>query len=253
MSKNEESCMTISGFFAALRDPRFTACFAALALASTLAGPVRAEESFRLQELVERARFTLELFDADKDLEQFRAYVPYAHALMIVPEYIKGAFGIGAAGGRGVLVTRDDATGKWSSPAFYRLWSASLGLQIGGSNSEMILIFQSREGADVLGKSTVKFGVDAAVAAGASGYSAEGGTAAQGTWDIAAFSRAKGAFMGASLSGTTMSVKEDWNATYYGRPVSVEEILSGAVRNPKADGLSRAAEAFFNANSGRAN
>ncbi len=234
---------------------RMFAAFAALALAAAALVPAaaRAEDEQRLQQLVERARFTLEQFDADPDLQQFRDYVPYAHALLIVPAYMKGAYFLGGAGGRGVLIKRDAATGRWSSPAFYRLWSLSLGLQVGGSASELLVIFQTEEGLALLDDTSLKFGLDAAVAAGPMGYGVEGSTSTAGSRDIAAFSRVKGAFMGASMAGTSMVLRDDWNATYYGRPVSVTEILSGQVRNPNADGLSRAAAAFFNNNSGRSN
>jgi SH3 domain-containing YSC84-like protein 1 len=204
-----------------------------------------AVEEYRMTELVERARTTLDLMNADQNMQQFRAYVPYAHALLIVPSYIKGALVVGAAGGMGVLIRRDEATGRWSSPAFYSLRSASVGLQLGGSSSEMILIFQTEKGLELLDKTSIKLGADASVAAGNRGYGVEGATPTNFSTDIAAFARAKGAFMGASLSGTSMVVKHEWNNAYYGRAVTPREILEGQVRSPKAEALSQAAARFF--------
>ncbi len=225
------------------------AALAVLSLAIVSSAPARAIQDSELQELVDRARNTLEFFNNDKEMNQFRAYVPYAHALLIVPKYIKGAFWLGFAGGKGVLIRRDEATGQWTSPAFYRLFSASIGAQFGGSGSEMVLIFQTEDGLKALQAATsLKFGVDAAVAAGPMGYGVEGATTPAGSTDIAAFSRANGAFMGASLSGSTMTLKDDWNYQYYGSPVSLSDLLEGRVHDPRTEALRQTAAKFFSDN-----
>lgn len=224
------------------------ACAAVAMLAATSAHAV---EDYKVNELVERARVTLESFNSDQDLQQFRAYVPYAHALLIIPSYVRGAFWLGIATGMGVVIKRDEATGQWSSPAFYSLRDVSIGAQFGGSGSEMIVIFQTPGSVDLLNRTSVQFGIDAAAAAGNLGYGVEGATQTNMSADIAAFARSKGAFMGASVSGSTLVVKHDWNTVYYGRNVAPMDILNGQVSNPAADGLRRAAEKFFRDNSGR--
>jgi SH3 domain-containing YSC84-like protein 1 len=230
------------------------AAMATLAVSLLTSLAARAEQDHQLQELVDRARFTLEVFNQDENMQQFRAYVPYAHALLIVPEYIKGAYFLGGASGRGVLIRRNEATGQWTSPAFYRLWSASLGLQVGGSTSEMVVIFQTERGVQELEQRLpLKFGLDASVAAGPRGYSAGGSTSPAGSTDIAAFAKVKGAFMGASMSGTSVVPREDWNHQYYGSPVSLTNILNGTARNPRAEALSQAAAKFFADNSAGGN
>lgn len=222
------------------------ATLATLAISLVATAPARAIDDSELQELVERARFTLDVFNNDTNMKQFRAYVPYAHAMLIVPKYIKGAFWLGFAGGKGVLIRRSETTGQWSSPSFYRLWSASIGAQFGGSGSEMVLIFQTEDSLKALQKAnSLKFGVDAAVAAGPMGYGVEGATTPGGSTDIAAFQRANGAFMGASVSGSTLSLKDDWNYQYYGSPVSLDDLLSGRVHDPRTQGLRDAAAKFF--------
>lgn len=237
----------IAGGFLSRWSARRTGFGAAVAVLMMMVGTgtSHAVEDYRMTEVVERARATLELMNADENMQQYRAYVPYTHALLIVPNYIKGALVVGGAGGMGVLVRRDENTGSWSSPAFYSLRSASVGLQVGGSTSEMILIFQTEKGLEQLDKTSIKLGVDASVAAGNRGYGVEGSTSTNFSTDIAAFARAKGAFMGASLSGTSMVVKHEWNNAYYGRAVTPAEILSGQVHSPKAEGLRQAAARFF--------
>ncbi|GJL83828.1 MAG: hypothetical protein DHS20C01_34620 [marine bacterium B5-7] len=221
---------------------------AALLMTLSVVQSAYAIDSYKLQELVERARFTLEVFNSDVGMQKFREFVPYAHAMIIVPDYIKGAFGIGFSGGRGVLIMRDNTTGEWSYPAFYSLRSASIGLQIGGSNAEMILMVMTEEGLNTLNNTSITLGADASVAAGPVGYGVEGETPMTFSADFASFSRTKGAFMGASLSGSTLVVKTDWNEMYYGRPVEPRDVLMGRASNPRADGLREAAAKFFNDN-----
>lgn len=224
----------------------------ALGIVAVLAGlsmsPVRADQHYRLQELVEKARFTLELFNADEEMQQYREYVKYAHAMLIVPDYMRGALGIGFGGGRAVLLLRDQQTGEWSNPAFYSLRSASIGLQVGGSNAEVIMFVMTEAGIKEFGGTQFKIGADAAVAAGTKGYGVAGSTPMSFTGDFASFARAKGMFMGASLSGSSVVNKPRWNEAYYGRPVGSMEILAGEVSNPKADGLREAARIFFESN-----
>ncbi len=219
-----------------------------LLVCGSFASVARADGHYKLQELVEKARFTLEMFNADEGMQQFREYVQYAHAMLIVPDYMRGAFGLGFGGGKAVMLRRDPQTGEWSYPAFYSLRSASIGLQLGGSNAEVVMIVMTEEGIDDFGQTQVKLGADAAVAAGSTGYGVAGGTPMTFSADYASFARAKGAFMGASLSGSSVVVKPDWNQRYYGRAVEPMEILGGAVANPAADGLRRAAREFFDSN-----
>ena len=72
----------------------------------------------------------------------------------------------GSIGGSGVLVSRDRLKGQWAGPAFYTIGSASVGLQIGGSASEVVLLAMTDRGVNALLESSVKLGADVAVAAG---------------------------------------------------------------------------------------
>ena len=45
--------------------------------------------------------------------------------MFLAPAVLRGAFFIGAAGGRGVFVARDDKAGRWNGPAFYTLGELS--------------------------------------------------------------------------------------------------------------------------------
>ena len=192
------------------------------------------------QELVERAKFTIERFAVDPQMEWFRNHSKEAKALFILPQLLRGAFIFGGAGGSGVLVARDERTGKWTQPAFYTMGSASFGLQIGGDAQELVLVVMSTRGLESFYTSSFKLGGDISIAAGPVG----GGAGARGiTQDIASFSRSKGAYGGISLEGAWVSISSDANEAYYGEPARPVDILvTRNVSNPKSLELRAAVE-----------
>jgi len=186
------------------------------------------------QGLVDKARITFEGFMTDPDMQWFRDNMHQAKALMIVPQLLKGAFFVGGAGGSGVLVVRDEKTGDWSQPAFYTIGSASFGLQFGGEASEVVMMVRTQKAVDSFLSSSFKLGGEVKVSAGPKGA----GATSDVLTDIISFARSKGAFLGMSLEGAVIDVKEDYNQAYYGKPVRPTDILvKQDVRNPGADGL----------------
>jgi lipid-binding SYLF domain-containing protein len=148
-----------------------------------------AQEPLNQQLLVDKARITTDTFVADPNMIWLRTHLKDAKGVLIVPELLKGAFVVGGAGGTGVLLARDEETGKWTEPAFYSMGSASLGLQIGGQKSEVILMMMTRKALESLYASSVKLGGDFSVAAGPLGL----GAATKGvTAPIVSYARTKG-------------------------------------------------------------
>jgi len=194
--------------------------------------PATAQEALNQQLLIDKARIIVDRFVADPNMIWLRTHLKDTKGVLIVPEFIKGAFVVGGAGGTGVLLARDEETGKWSEPAFYSMGSASLGLQIGGQNSEVILMLMKRKALESLYASSVKLGGDFSIATGPVGV----GTAAKGvTADIISFARAKGAFIGVSLEGAVVKVSDKSNSAYYGKEVRPVDILvTREVSNPKS-------------------
>jgi|YelNatPaOPRAMG01_1025707.scaffolds.fasta_scaffold02978_2 lipid-binding SYLF domain-containing protein len=182
--------------------------------------------------IVEAAKSTLSDFLADPNMKWLREHFQEAKGVLIVPDRNKGGFIFAGSGGVGVLLTKR-ADGRWSQPAFYRLGSVSVGFQIGGEHSEVILFIQSQNGVDSFLSSSVKLGGEASVAAGPVGEGTQAATA-----DILSFSRSKGAFVGAALAGTVIKPARDLNEGFYGRRVSpVDILIRGTVENPRADAL----------------
>lgn len=209
--------------------------------AALIAPPVIAADFAEQQQLVDKAKLTLEAFAADPGLKDaLREWSKEAKALFIVPQFLRGAFIFGGAGGSGVLLVREEKTGKWSQPVFYTMGSASFGLQIGGDVSEMVLVVRNQKGLEEFYRSDFKLGANTGIAAGPVG----GGASVHGiAADIISYARKKGAFGGIAVEGAVIAVSDDSNRAYYGKPVRPTDIVvKGSVSNPKSLDLRAAAE-----------
>jgi len=220
-----------SGIHVALGIGLFLACSAL---------PAASADFAQQQQLVEKARFTLENFTADPGLkDSLRELSKEARAMFIVPQLLRGAFVFGGAGGSGVLLVREEKTGNWSQPVFYTIGSASFGLQIGGDASELVLVVRNQKGLEEFYRSDFKLGANVGIAAGPVG----GGASVHGiAADIIAYARKKGAYAGMALDGAWVAVSDESNRAYYGQPVRpVDIVVKGSVSNPKSLDLRAAA------------
>ena len=204
------------------------------------ASPVFSAEAMAQQQLVDKAQMTLEAFGADPNLKDaLRELGPQARALFIVPQFMRGAFVFGGAGGSGVLLVRNEKSGKWGQPAFYNIGSASFGLQIGADVSEIVLVVRTMKGVEEFYSSDFKLGANAGMAVGPVG---EGASVHGIAADIVSYAKKKGAFAGMALEGAVVTVSDDSNAAYYGSAVRPGDILlKGEVSNPKSIPLRDAA------------
>lgn len=212
-----------------------------LALVFSQAIPAAADEKLEATQLVEKSQMTLQSFMCDEHMGAFRELIKKAEGVLIVPSLIKGAWIIGASGGSGVLLVRDKVTGGWSEPAFYTLGSVSLGLQIGGQASEVILLAMTNRGVNSFLSNSLKLGADVGAAAGPVGLGASAATANLSA-DILSFARSKGLFGGVSLDGAVVATREGLNAAYYGKKVSPADILMRQeATNPQSRELTQTA------------
>lgn len=192
------------------------------------------------QVLVDQSQITLKNFVSDSNMEWLVNNMQNAKAVLIVPSMIKGGFFLGGSGGRGVLLVRDEKTGKWYGPGFYTLGAVSFGLQFGGQKAELIMLVMTQKGLESLYSSSIKLGGDVAVAVGPVGGSASAKAAGLKA-DFLSFSRAKGAFLGFSLEGSVIEINDKWNQAYYGgeaRPTDI--FVTRGVNNPNAAELQAA-------------
>jgi SH3 domain-containing YSC84-like protein 1 len=152
-----------------------------------------------------------------------------AECVIVVPSLKKLAFGIGAEYGRGAMVCRtgEHFRGAWGAPAMYALEGASIGFQIGGEGTDLVLLVMNARGMDSILSSKVKLGGDASVAAGPKGRTASADTDAWMRAEILSYSRSQGIFAGVSLEGSTIRPDDDASADVYGRPMKASEIVRG--------------------------
>ena len=158
-----------------------------------------------------------------------------AVCVLVYPDVKKVGLGVGVTYGRGVITCRTGAqmNGKWSAPAMYTLDTGSLGLQLGSSSTDYVLLVMTRRGADKVLSGKLKLGADASAVAGPTGAQASGFN--DPNVDILAYSRAKGLFAGAALGTASMATDDDMNKELYGRSLDATQIVrDGAAPVPPA-------------------
>ena len=189
------------------------------------------------QSLVDQSLNSARKVLSGKDFPDALKLMPKARGLLIIPELVQGGFIIGAAGGRGVMVSRA-GPGNWSYPAFYGMGSGSVGFQVGGKVSEIIFIVLTDKGLQALLDHKFKLGAEAGVTMVAVGAGFEGATTSAGGADIVAFANSNGLFAGASLEGSYLDADNDWNALYYGAGATGRAIVADRrYTNPGAEPL----------------
>jgi lipid-binding SYLF domain-containing protein len=157
-----------------------------------------------------------------------------AQCVAIVPGLKKGAFVVGGEFGKGFVQCRKTGGIGWSAPAAVRVEGGSLGFQIGGSSTDVVMLVMNQRGMDKLMTNKFTLGADASVAAGPVGRTADAKTDAYMTAEILAWSRAKGLFAGISLSGATLRNDLDGNKELYGSRLTNKEVLAGDRPAPEA-------------------
>src|ERR1700687_71548 len=160
-----------------------------------------------------------------------------AECIIVFPSVLKAAFVVGGSYGRGAMVCRTGQhfNGPWGSPAMYALEGGSVGFQLGGQATDLVLLVMNERGASAILDSKVKLGADASAAAGPKGRDASANTDATLRAEILSYSRSRGLFAGISLEGSTLRPDNNANEKLYGKKVSAEEIVrQGAVPVPPA-------------------
>jgi lipid-binding SYLF domain-containing protein len=155
-----------------------------------------------------------------------------SECIAILPGVKKAGLGVGGQYGKGVLSCRVKEGKEWSGPSTVRIEGGSFGLQIGGSSTDLVLLILNERGAEKLLQSKFTVGVDAAAAAGPVGRDAKAETDVQMHAEILSYSRSRGAFAGISLDGSTLRQDADDNKAIYGKDVTPQQIISGAVPPP---------------------
>src|SRR5271156_2255902 len=159
-----------------------------------------------------------------------------SYCVVIFPSVKKAAFIVGASYGRGLITCRKGHNFgcPWSAPAMFALEAGSVGFQIGGQETDFVLLIMNDAGANSVMSSKVKLGGDASVAAGPVGRDAAASTDIVLKAEILSYSRAQGLFAGVSLEGSTLRSDDGANKALYGKELSAKEIVREAKVPPPA-------------------
>ncbi|MGJ5818102.1 lipid-binding SYLF domain-containing protein [Paludibaculum fermentans] len=195
--------------------------------------PMFAKDNEPAKRLVEASAVFSEIMAApDKGIPE--DLLANAHCIVIVPNLKTGAFLVGGKYGKGYLSCRNISGIGWSAPGTVRIEGGSVGFQIGGSTTDLIMLVMTKRGAEKLIESKFTLGGEGSVAAGPVGRTATAQTDAQMHAEILSWSRSQGLFAGLALEGATLRQDLDDNATLYGKKLENKQIVTTRVRTPKS-------------------
>jgi len=204
-----------------------------LLIAAAAIAPLFAKDKEPTTRLNDAAAVFSEVMAApDKGIPQ--EMLEHAHCIVIVPDLKTGAFIVGGKYGKGYISCRSKVGPGWSAPGTVRIEGGSVGFQIGGSSTDLIMLVMNARGADKLLESKFTLGAEGSVAAGPVGRTATAQTDAQMHADILSWSRSQGLFAGVALEGATLRQDLDDNANLYGKRLENRDIVTRAHHMPAA-------------------
>jgi len=155
-----------------------------------------------------------------------------AQCIGIVPNLKRAGFIVGGKYGKGVLVCRNSSANGWSAPAIIRVEGGSVGFQIGAGETDLVFAVMNEGGMQKLLDDKFTVGGDANAMAGPVGRTAEAQTDALMHAQILSWSRARGAFAGIALTGSTLRGDNDENEALYGTGKRTRDIITGNLPAP---------------------
>ena len=213
---------------------------AAVILTSYYVQPSQAQTNDQ-EELLDRALITFNTMRRDENVgPSLNNLLPDAKALIIVPSLLKGGLILGGEGGSGVLFARLE-DGRWSAPSFVFMGGASVGLQFGGSLSEVIMTVMTDQGLNAVLVNKFKLGADASAAIGPVGGRVGAATTSAAGADIFTYAMSDGLFVGAAFEGAVIARRDEWDHALYGQSLTARQIINDLDLNPpQAVGLRQA-------------
>src|SRR5437773_2207172 len=187
--------------------------------------PAVAIEDKIADRLWESSKVLDELIQAP-DSEIPKPLLKRAECVAVIPALKKAAFGFGGQLGRGaVSCKKDGGTGPFGPPAMISVKGGSFGFQIGGQETDVVMLFMTPDSLKYLLRDKVTLGVDASAAGGPKGREASAQTNATMKSEILSYSRSRGLFAGISLKGAVLRPDKDANKNLYGRSIDVKELV----------------------------
>ena len=155
-----------------------------------------------------------------------------SECVVLIPGMVKGAFILGAQYGRGFVSCRKSSGVGWAAPGAVRLEGGSIGFQIGGQATDIILLVMNKRGAEKMLSSKFTLGGDASVAAGPVGRTTTAETDATMRAEILSWSRSRGVFAGISLKGSTLREDNEAIEALYGKQYHNKDIVVSGLAVP---------------------
>lgn len=194
---------------------------------------VQARDTDEAREAIEQVQGAAEVLGKMKQDPGTEALLERAQGLFILPQYGRGAAVVGARGGEGVLVIRNED--DWAGPAFYDYGGLSVGAQAGGKGGSIVMILMTEEAVEGF-KGDTDFSVTADAGLTIAEYS-EQAQASLPNNDVVVWSDTEGLFAGAAIGMTGIRRDADDNRAYYDKAASVDQIFMGSVTNPHSQEL----------------
>jgi len=204
----------------------------------TLAFPVLAQKENPHAARLEEAGVVLQEIMDTKDKAIPQDLLDRAECAIVVPGVKSGAFIIGGKYGRGFVTCRKSG-GGWSAPGSVKVEGGSVGFQIGGSETDVVMLVMNERGAKRLfEKSKFTVGAEAMAAGGPVGRTSSAETDATMRAEILSWSRSRGLFAGVSLKGATMREDTDANEGLYGakKLKNIDIVMGGKQPAPASAG-----------------
>lgn len=143
---------------------------------------------------------------------------------IILLERTKAGFIFAFQGGGGAALVKDAKNGKWGPAAFVSATEASLGFQIGGQQSFIVILLMNTNATRILTDSDIEFGGEASGTAGTASGGVEGKVSTTER-EVLVYDDRNGLYGGAAIKGGSLSPDEKGNQKYYGQYVTMEDIL----------------------------
>ncbi|HTQ87633.1 MAG TPA: lipid-binding SYLF domain-containing protein [Candidatus Solibacter sp.] len=206
---------------------------ASLMTAWLVALPLAASEHSKMEERLEDCGTVMKEILAMPDTIS-KDILNKAVCVLVIPAVKKAAFGVGASYGRGGITCRggDDFSGGWSAPSMFRLIGGNIGFQIGGQETDYVLLVMNDGGVKAILKGKVKLGADASVALGPVGRTADAQTNGMMQAQVLAYSRARGVFAGIALEGANLQEDLDANKALYGHEYTAMDVVRRGKAHP---------------------
>jgi lipid-binding SYLF domain-containing protein len=176
------------------------------------------------ERLLINAEITARKLLNNENFSDARDMLRRSRAVIIVPNFYRGGFILGAAGGTGVILAKDNS-GTWGYPGFVNMGSLSAGLQIGFSGAELIVFVITNEGLSSIINNQVRIGGNAGLSVATFGGDVGGAKGLTTDADYIIYAKSAGLYAGLSLEGSVIEARPDIARDFYGEPAALYPIL----------------------------